>query len=82
MFQFLVEWDDILKINSHVSESKMDTVTGLAGTVVATSLYWPLVYKLRKFGEGIVQAQEYFKYCTKKTKKIYWKTSISTGMYV
>ena len=75
-------WDDMLRINSHTSESNMDMATGFAGTVVTACLYFPFVFKLRQFGEGIVQAQEYFKYCTEKTKKSYWKTSICTGMYV
>ena len=71
----------MLRIDSHLNESKMDMATGFAGTVVTGFLFCPFVFKLRQFGEGIVQAQEHFKYCTKKPKKSYWKISICTGMY-
>ena len=78
---FYVTWDDIMQIDSHISESIIDTFTGYVGTIVVFFLYWPFVFKLRQFGEGIVQAQEYFKFCNKKTKKSYGKMSICTGMY-
>ena len=78
---FYVTWDDILRIESYTSESIMDSVTAFAGVYVVCFLYWPFVFKLRQFGEGIFQAQEHFKHCTKEPKKIYGKTSIYTGMY-
>ena len=74
-------WDDIMRVDSRISESDMDSATGMAGTFVVVFLYWPFVFKLRQFGEGIVQAQEYFKYCNMKTNKSYRKMSICTGMY-
>ena len=78
---FYDAWDVIVEIDSHISESKMDSATGLVGIGVVCLLYWPFVFKLRQFGEGIVQAQEHFKYCTKKPKKSNGKISICTGMY-
>ena len=73
-------WDAIMKIDSYISESSMDTATGFAGIVVVYFLYWPFVFKMRQFGDGIVQAQEHFKYCNTKTKKSCRKMSICTGM--
>ena len=75
-------WDVIIKIDSHISESKMDSATGMAGTFVVCFLYGPFVLNLRKFGKGIVQAQEHFKHCANKPKKSYRKISIYIGMYV
>ena len=74
-------WDHMLRIDIHVSESRMDSATGFAGMIAVFFLYWPFVFKLRQFGEGIVQAQEHFKYCMKKPKKSFGKMSICTGMY-
>ena len=78
---FYDAWDEIMRMDSYISESKMDSATGLAGIMVVMFLYWPFVFKLRQFGEGIVQAQKHFKYCTMKPKKSYRKISICTGMY-
>ena len=75
-------WDVILTIDGHISESKMDSATGMAGTFVVCFLYGPFVLNLRKFGKGIVQAQEHFKHCANKPKKSYRKISIYIGMYV
>ena len=78
---FYEAWDAIMKIDSYISESSMDTATGLAGIVVVFFLYGPFVLKMRQFGDRIVQAQEHFKYCNmKKTKKSCRKMSICTGM--
>ena len=73
-------WDVIMKIDSHISESKMDSATGMAGTFVVCFIYGPFVFNLRKFGEGIVQAQEHFKNYTYKAKKSDRKISIYIGM--
>ena len=78
---FYGAWDEIMKIDSYISESKMDSATGYFGVMVVFVLYCPFVFKLRKFGEGIVQAQEHFKWCTKKSKKTNGKISICIGMY-
>ena len=78
---FYGAWDEIMKIDSYISESKMDSTTGNFGILVVIFLYWPFVFKLRKFGKGIVQAQEHFKYCIRKPKKTDGKISICTGMY-
>ena len=78
---FYVTWDDIVQIDSHLSESIIDTFTGYVGTIVVFFLYWPFVFKLRQFGEGIVQAQEHFKYWNNEPRKSNGKISICTGMY-
>ena len=78
---FYGAWDQIMIIDSHISESKMDSTTGQFGVMVVYFLYCPFIFRLSKFGEGIVQAQEHFKYCTKKPKKTNGKISICTGMY-
>ena len=75
-------WDVILTIDGHISESKMDSATGMAGTFVVCFIYGPFVFNLRKFGEGIVQAQEHFKNYTYKANKSDRKISIYIGMYV
>ena len=81
-FEGALVGDVIMKIDSHISESKMDSATGMAGTFVVCFLYGPFVLNLRKFGKGIVQAQEHFKHCANKPKKSYRKISIYIGMYV
>ena len=78
---FYAAWDEMMKIESYISESKMDSATGYVGIMIVIVLYWPFVFRLRKFGEGIVQAQEHFKYCIRKPKNTNGKISICTGMY-
>ena len=70
-----------MRIDIHFSESIIDTLTGYGGSIVVFFLYWPFVFKLRQFGEGIVQAQEHFKYWNNKPRKNNEKISIHTGMY-
>ena len=78
---FYAAWDEMMKIESYISESKMDSATGYVGIMIVIVLYWPFVFRLRKFAEGIVQAQEHFKNCIRKPKNTNGKISICTGMY-
>ena len=79
LWTYVLDWDTMVRVNRYMHESELDMLTGFSGSTLALFLYAPLVYKLRKFGQGVVQSQEYFKFFINEKKKSCKKISICNG---